>query len=177
MEIAFFTQHMMVLGDFFLNGWREEYPDCKFPAFKSGKKVRKAGGKGPCESWTIFFEVSYDPEVSFGDLIPDPTTHSDIIAEVRRLSRTVPHTLSRSPAAAHRHAPPHLRESLWYIPMNHMITRPRHVASAKANKVARTLGSRSGMIWQQSVSVKQLARNNKRVTRLLRLSPHRTSFF
>lgn len=104
MEIAFFTQHMMVLGDFFLSGWREEYPDCKFPAFKSGKKDRKAG----LASHERYFLMKYDPEV---DLIPDPTTHSDIIAEVRRLSRTVPHTLSRSPAAAHRH-PPHLRESL-----------------------------------------------------------------
>ena len=146
-----------------------------FLRLNQGKKFERRVERGLASHERYF--LKYDPEVSFGDLIPDPTTHSDIIAEVRRLSRTVPHTLSRSPAAAHRHAPPHLRESLWYIPMNHMITRPRHVASAKANKVARTLGSRSGMIWQQSVSVKQLARNNKRVTRLLRLSPHRTSFF
>jgi hypothetical protein len=33
MEIAFFKQHMMVMGDFFLNGYKEEYPNCKFPTF------------------------------------------------------------------------------------------------------------------------------------------------
>jgi len=37
MEIAFFKQHMMVMGDFFLNGYKEEYPNCKFPAFNSLK--------------------------------------------------------------------------------------------------------------------------------------------
>jgi hypothetical protein len=42
MEIAFFTQHMMVMGDFFFfNEYEEEYPNCKFPAFNLGK----AGGK------------------------------------------------------------------------------------------------------------------------------------
>jgi hypothetical protein len=42
MEIAFFTQYMTVMGDFFLNGYKEEYPNCKFPTFfNSGKTIER----------------------------------------------------------------------------------------------------------------------------------------
>jgi hypothetical protein len=41
MEIMFFTQHMMVMGGFFLNGYKEEYPNCKFPTFNSGKTIER----------------------------------------------------------------------------------------------------------------------------------------
>jgi hypothetical protein len=37
MEIAFFTQHMTVM-----NGYKEEeYPNCKFPTFNSGKTIER----------------------------------------------------------------------------------------------------------------------------------------
>jgi hypothetical protein len=46
MEIAFFTQHMMVMGDFFLNGYKKEYPNCKFPTFNSGKTIERQVERG-----------------------------------------------------------------------------------------------------------------------------------
>ena len=57
MEIAFFKQHMM--GDFFLNGYKEEYPNCKFPTFNSGKTIERQVERGLIKGAfmnKIFFE-------------------------------------------------------------------------------------------------------------------------
>jgi hypothetical protein len=52
MEIAFFTQHIMVMGDF-LSGCKEEYSNCKFPAFNSGKTIEGSFMRygGGAEEW------------------------------------------------------------------------------------------------------------------------------
>jgi hypothetical protein len=56
MEIAFFKQHIMVMGDFFLNGYKEEYPNCKFPTFNSGKTIERRVERGLHEQY-LFDEV------------------------------------------------------------------------------------------------------------------------
>jgi hypothetical protein len=43
------------MGDFFLNGYKEEYPNCKFPTFNSGKTIERPVGP----SWIIFFLMGY----------------------------------------------------------------------------------------------------------------------
>jgi hypothetical protein len=49
---SIFTQHMMVLGDF-LNGCKEEYFDCKFPAFNSGKMIERQVERGLHEQYFL----------------------------------------------------------------------------------------------------------------------------
>jgi hypothetical protein len=53
MEIAFFKQHMMVMGDFFFNGYKEEYPNCKFPTFNSGKTIERQVERGLHEQYSF----------------------------------------------------------------------------------------------------------------------------
>jgi hypothetical protein len=46
----------MVMGDFFLNGYKEEYPNCKFPTFNSGKTIERQVERGLHEQY-LFDEV------------------------------------------------------------------------------------------------------------------------
>ena len=62
MEIAFFKQHMM--GDFFLNGYKEEYPNCKFPTFNSGKTIERQVERAFMNN--IFFDEVRRPEDEWG---------------------------------------------------------------------------------------------------------------
>ena len=53
----------MVMGDFFLNGYKEEYPNCKFPTFNPGKMIERQVERGLHEQY-IFLMRYGGPRVN-----------------------------------------------------------------------------------------------------------------